>query len=82
MNIEPELPLWEVFIQEEHDGSPHVHVGSIHAADSEMALANARDVFARRGKVISVWVVRSEQIVASAPEDRENRIPCQRTGRR
>ena len=61
--------LWEVFVQEE-DGSPHAHVGSVHASDREMALQNARDLFARRGKVTSLWIVRSTEILASEPTDR------------
>lgn len=63
-------PLWEVFVQEGHTGAPHEHAGSVHAVDAEMALQNARDVYGRRGKLTSVWVVQSNVIVASAPEDR------------
>lgn len=63
-------PLWEVFVQEGKTGSPHEHAGSVHAVDAEMALQNARDVYGRRGKVTSVWVVPSNFIVASSPEDR------------
>ena len=40
-------PLWEVFTQSEQ-GAPHEHAGSLHAADAEQALQNARDVYARR----------------------------------
>jgi ring-1,2-phenylacetyl-CoA epoxidase subunit PaaB len=61
-------PLWEVFTQE-GEGAPHEHAGSVHAVDAEHALQNARDVYARRGKVVSIWVVPSDQIVASAPGD-------------
>ncbi|MGQ0539636.1 MAG: 1,2-phenylacetyl-CoA epoxidase subunit PaaB, partial [Gemmatimonadaceae bacterium] len=61
-------PLWEVFTQE-GSAAPHEHAGSVHAVDAEHALQNARDVYTRRGKVVSVWVVRSEDIVASAPTD-------------
>ncbi|MCE2940473.1 MAG: 1,2-phenylacetyl-CoA epoxidase subunit PaaB [Gemmatimonadota bacterium] len=61
-------PLWEVFTQEAQ-GAPHEHAGSVHAVDAEQALQNARDVFGRRGKVISLWVVPTEAIVASAPSD-------------
>jgi ring-1,2-phenylacetyl-CoA epoxidase subunit PaaB len=61
-------PLWEVFTQE-GEGAPHEHAGSVHAVDAEHALQNARDVYARRGKVVSIWVVPSEQIIASAPGD-------------
>jgi ring-1,2-phenylacetyl-CoA epoxidase subunit PaaB len=68
VKLNDQWDLWEVFIQES-DNAPHVHAGSIRAADPENALQNARDVFARRGKVKNVWVVRSEHIVASTPSD-------------
>ena len=63
--------LWEVFVQDE-DGAPHVHAGSVHAADRELALQNARDLFARRGKLTSIWVVPSAEITASEPADRSS----------
>jgi ring-1,2-phenylacetyl-CoA epoxidase subunit PaaB len=68
MSDAAESPLWEVFVQEK-TGAPHVHVGSVHAADAELALQNARDAFARRDKLASIWVVEAERIVASRPED-------------
>ena len=40
-------PLWEVFIRS-RQGLGHKHVGSLHAADAEMAIGNARDVYTRR----------------------------------
>ena len=64
-----ELPLWEVFVQEE-GGAAHVHAGSVHAADADMALQNARDVYARRGRLASIWVVESARIAATSPDDR------------
>lgn len=64
-----ELPLYEVFIRSKN-GLDHKHVGSLHAADAEMALTNARDVYTRRGEGVSIWVVKSTDIVASSPEDR------------
>lgn len=63
-----EGPLWEVFTQPK-DGTPYEHVGSVHAADAEMALTNARDVYSRRNEAINIWVVPSDQITASTPED-------------
>ncbi len=60
--------LWEVFVQEEL-GEPHLHAGSVHATDAELALQNARDVFARRGNVTSLWVVPSSSITATTPGD-------------
>ncbi|MCO6441385.1 MAG: 1,2-phenylacetyl-CoA epoxidase subunit B [Nitrococcus mobilis] len=62
-------PLWEVFIRSRH-GLAHKHVGSLHASDAAMALANARDVYTRRGEGMSIWVVRSTDITASAPGDK------------
>ncbi len=39
-------PLWEVFIRP-RNGLHHRHVGSLHAADSALALQSARDVYTR-----------------------------------
>jgi ring-1,2-phenylacetyl-CoA epoxidase subunit PaaB len=61
-------PVWEVFTQSAQ-GAPHEHAGSLHAVDAEQALQNARDVYARRGEVVSLWVVPSAAITASAPGD-------------
>ena len=61
-------PLWEVFTQEQQ-GAPHEHAGSVHAVDAEHALQNARDVYGRRREAISIWVVPTEVITASTPED-------------
>ena len=47
---------------------PRSHIGSLHAADPETALQNARDVYTRRGEGISVWVVPSAEISALEPE--------------
>jgi len=63
-----ELPLWEVFTQPPN-GAPHEHAGSVHAADAEMALLGARDVYARRGNVVSLWVVPTNMITASVSQD-------------
>ncbi|HEX5972530.1 MAG TPA: hypothetical protein VFY85_11425, partial [Gemmatimonadaceae bacterium] len=61
-------PLWEVFTQSAQ-GAPHEHAGSLHAVDAEQALQNARDVYARRGGVISLWVIPSGAITASSPSE-------------
>lgn len=60
-------PLWEVFIRS-RNGLNHKHVGSLHAADAEMALQSARDVYTRREEGNSIWVVPSNAIVASDPD--------------
>ncbi len=66
---EPATPLWEVFIRS-RNGLAHKHVGSIHAADGEMALQAARDTYTRREEGLSIWVVPSATIVASDPSDK------------
>ncbi len=63
--------LWEVFVQE-RTGEPHVHAGSLRAPDAELALQNARDVYARRGTVTSIWIVRSSEITATLPQENES----------
>ncbi len=63
-----EWPLWEVFIRSKQ-GLNHKHVGSLRAADSAMAIENARDVYTRRSEGISIWVVPSNYITASDPQD-------------
>ncbi|MBF2760697.1 MAG: 1,2-phenylacetyl-CoA epoxidase subunit B [Ectothiorhodospiraceae bacterium AqS1] len=65
-----EWPLWEVFVRGRH-GVSHRHVGSLHAADAQMALKNARDVYTRRREGVSIWVVQSRAITASIPTDKE-----------
>ena len=59
-------PLWEVFIRA-RGGLSHRHVGSVHASDSEMAIRHARDTYTRRSEGVSIWAVRSSEIVASDP---------------
>lgn len=65
---------YEVFKQE-REGAPFRNVGSVHAADAEMALLNARDVFARRPACYGLWVVPSAAITtldgpaAPTPDD-------------
>jgi ring-1,2-phenylacetyl-CoA epoxidase subunit PaaB len=61
-------PLWEVFIRSKQ-GLDHKHMGSLHAADAQMAIENARDVYTRRMEGVSIWVVESKYIHASNPEE-------------
>jgi ring-1,2-phenylacetyl-CoA epoxidase subunit PaaB len=63
-------PLWEIFIRSQH-GLAHKHVGSLHAPDAEMAIRNARDVYTRRNEGVSIWVVKSSDITASSPGEKE-----------
>ncbi|ANK80506.1 MAG: 1,2-phenylacetyl-CoA epoxidase subunit B [Rhizobiales bacterium NRL2] len=70
MSNRKEWPLWEVFIRS-REGLNHKHAGSLHAPDAEMAIQNARDLYTRRSEGVSIWVVRSADIVASDPDDKD-----------
>ena len=61
-------PLWEVFIRSKQ-GLDHKHVGSLHAADAQTAIENARDVYTRRMDGVSIWVVESKNIHSSNPDE-------------
>ena len=61
-------PLWEVFVRSKQ-GLEHKHCGSLHAADAQMAIENARDIYTRRNEGESIWVVPAAAISASSPED-------------
>lgn len=63
-------PLWEVFVRSSR-GLSHVHAGSLHAPDADLALQNARDVYTRRSEGVSIWVVPAAEIVASDPFEKD-----------
>ena len=65
-----EWPLYEVFVRGKR-GLNHVHVGSLHAADDQMAVHHARDVYTRRNEGVSIWVVRASDITASSPDEKD-----------
>jgi ring-1,2-phenylacetyl-CoA epoxidase subunit PaaB len=65
-----EWPLWEIFIRSKQ-GLDHKHAGSLHAADAQMAIENARDVYTRRMEGVSIWAVESKYIHASSPDEAE-----------
>ncbi len=67
-STESSWPLWEIFIRSKQ-GLDHKHVGSLHAADAQMAIENARDVYTRRMEGVSIWVVESKYITASNPDE-------------
>jgi ring-1,2-phenylacetyl-CoA epoxidase subunit PaaB len=61
-------PLYEVFVRA-RGGLDHKHVGSLHAVDAQMAINHARDLYTRRQEGVSIWVVRSVDIIASDPTE-------------
>jgi ring-1,2-phenylacetyl-CoA epoxidase subunit PaaB len=63
-------PRFEVFKQ----NSPkkrHEAVGSVHAADAELALLSARNVFVRRPSAVSLWVAPASAIFTLTREEIE-----------
>jgi ring-1,2-phenylacetyl-CoA epoxidase subunit PaaB len=66
-----EWPLFEIFIRA-RGGLDHKHVGSLHATDARMAIEHARDLYTRREEGVSIWAVRSIDIVASDPAEAES----------
>jgi len=70
MATDSQLAMWEVFMQSK-PGANYIHAGCVHASDKKMALQNARDTYTRRGEGTSIWVVPSDAIVASNPEDND-----------
>ncbi len=61
-------PTFEVFHQAK-TGAHHVHVGSLHAANAELALLMAKEQFGRRGQTLNLWVVRTSDVVTMRSED-------------
>lgn len=59
---------WEVFKQDTPKKA-HQAVGSVHGADAEHALLNARHVFGRRPAAVSMWVVRADRIYSRTAEE-------------
>ena len=61
-------PRFMVF-QQAAEGAPVLHNGTVHAPDLEMALLNARDVFARRPEAVTLWVVPAQAIYTQTREE-------------
>ena len=68
--VQRDWGLWEVFVRGKR-GLNHVHVGSLHAADAQQALRHARDLYTRRNEGVSIWVVPSDAITASSPDEKD-----------
>jgi|ERR1043165_2252065 ring-1,2-phenylacetyl-CoA epoxidase subunit PaaB len=64
------LITWEVFHQEKR-GKQVTHVGIVHAANPEMALVMAKEVFGRRGKTTNLWVTKTSDVYTFGSEDED-----------
>lgn len=65
------LDQWETFevFHQSSRGAQHIHVGSVHAPNADMALLFAKEQYARRMKCVNLWVVRTSQISATSYDD-------------
>lgn len=71
LHPKPELDqfiTFEVFHQVK-SGARHIHVGSVHAPNREMALLLAKEQFGRRGQTHSIWVVATEDVFTMHAND-------------
>ncbi|MCS6999826.1 MAG: 1,2-phenylacetyl-CoA epoxidase subunit PaaB [Bacteroidota bacterium] len=62
------LQTFEVFHQTK-SGARHIHVGSVHAPNAEMAMVFAKEQYARRSECVNLWVVKTSEIITFSPED-------------
>ncbi|MFD8123495.1 1,2-phenylacetyl-CoA epoxidase subunit PaaB [Streptomyces albidoflavus] len=51
--------------------TPPVLAGPPRPPHDRMALLNARDLYTRRNEGVSIWAVRSTDIAASAPDEKD-----------
>jgi ring-1,2-phenylacetyl-CoA epoxidase subunit PaaB len=61
-------PRFMVFEQQK-EGAPWRHNGTVHAPDTELALLNARDVFSRRPEQTAMFVVQADAITTKTREE-------------
>ncbi|MFT7586446.1 MAG: ring-1,2-phenylacetyl-CoA epoxidase subunit PaaB [Cellvibrionaceae bacterium] len=64
-------PRWEVF-KKDSERKPYQAVGSVHAADPEHALLNAKNVFVRRPSAVSLWVAPAAAIYSKTAQEIAN----------
>jgi len=69
--MDTQWQCYQVFDKERAD-QPFRNAGSVHAPDDELALENARDVFARRPECVGMWVVPERVIHARTAQELES----------
>lgn len=68
-----ELHHWQTYevFHQAKTGEHHVHVGSLHAPNSELALLLAKEQYARRYKCVNLWVVKTSDVRRTRTEDED-----------
>lgn len=67
----PEGSHWQTFevFHQAQSGARHIHVGSVHAPNAELAMVFAKEQYGRRSQCVNLWVVRTSEVITFAPED-------------
>lgn len=65
-----QFETYEVFAQKKR-GEHHVHVGSLHAPNIEMALLFAKEQYGRRGVCVNMWVAKTADMFATDYDDED-----------
>jgi ring-1,2-phenylacetyl-CoA epoxidase subunit PaaB len=68
-------PVYQVF-ERPSRSSPMQAAGSVHAADPEMALQSARDVYGRRPTSVGLWVVPRTAVFSKTTEELQDFSPA------
>lgn len=68
-----ELQQWQTYevFHQTKKGDRHIHVGSLHAPNPEMAFILAKEQFGRRYKCVNIWVVKTEDVTTAGYEDED-----------
>ncbi len=68
---EEALGQWQTYevFQQKNRGDQHIHVGSLHAPNPEMALVLAKEQYGRREQCANLWIVKSLDVLATSYED-------------
>ncbi len=68
LNTLDHFQTYEVFEQKKR-GTHHMHVGSVHAPNAELAMMFAKEQYTRRGNCVNLWVVKTSEIFVTQYED-------------
>ena len=62
-----ELHQWQTYevFHQTKKGDRHIHVGSLHAPNPEMAFILAKEQYGRRYKCVNIWVVKTSDVFAT-----------------
>lgn len=68
-----ELHQWQTYevFHQTKKGDRHIHVGSLHAPNAEMAILLAKEQYARRYKCVNLWVVKTSDVFITDSDDED-----------